>query len=188
VRFEKVVSMGKDASGRFVVETDKNIAITVEADWVVEAIGQAKEAFWSEVSGEGIFYAGDIAGGKCSVIDAMASGRKTAIEVDEQIRGRKVKNYTALDPERLTVAPVEQKLFPYNFRKTLRPQTPVQAPETRIHNFDEVEGVFTDIEAYTEADSCLGCGYEVVDPEKCLNCGICRKLCPKGDVIQFVAK
>ena len=188
VRFEKVKSMGKDAAGKFTVETDSEDVITVAADWVVEAIGQGKESFWNEVDAEGIFYAGDIAGGKCSVIDAMASGRKTAIEVDERIRGRKVKNYTAEEPERLVVAPVGEKLFPYNFRKTIRPETPVLLPDERVRSFAEVEGVFSDLEAFVETDSCLGCGYEVVDPEKCLNCGLCQKLCPKGDVIRFVAK
>ena len=122
------------------------------------------------------------------MIDALASGRNVAIEVDEQLRGRKVKNYTALDPERLVVAPVEQKLFPYNFRKTMRPSTPVADVDDRVRNFREVEGVFTDEEAYAEVDSCLGCGYEKVDPEKCLSCGMCQKQCPKGDVISFVAK
>lgn len=188
VRFEKVTSMGKDEAGRFQIKTNPEDVLQVPADWVVEAIGQAKEAFWQEVGGDGIFFAGDIAGGKCSVIDALASGRNVAIEVDEQLRGRKVKNYTALDPERLVVAPVEQKLFPYNFRKTMRPSTPVADVDDRVRNFREVEGVFTDEEAYAEVDSCLGCGYEKVDPEKCLSCGICQKLCPKGDVISFIAK
>jgi len=188
VRFEKVTSMGKDEAGRFQIKTNPEDVLQVPADWVVEAIGQAKEAFWQEVGGDGIFFAGDIAGGKCSVIDALASGRNVAIEVDEQLRGRKVKNYTALDPERLVVAPVEQKLFPYNFRKTMRPSTPVADADDRVRNFREVEGVFTDEEAYAEVDSCLGCGYEKVDPEKCLSCGICQKLCPKGDVISFIAK
>ena len=60
--------------------------------------------------------------------------------------------------------------------------------DDRVRNFREVEGVFTDEEAYAEVDSCLGCGYEKVDPEKCLSCGICQNLCPKGDVISFIAK
>lgn len=188
VRFEKVRSMGKDDNGKFTVVTDPEQSISIPADWVVEAIGQSKESFWSQVHGDGIFYAGDFAGGKCSVIDAMASGRNIAIEVDEKLRGRQIKNYTALDPERLVVAPVGEKLFPYNFRKTLRPETPIVKPEDRKRNFAEVEGVFTDTEAFTEVDSCLGCGYEVVDPDKCLNCGLCQKLCPKGGVIRFVAK
>lgn len=188
VRFEKVRSMGKDASGRFTVETDPGESLSIPADWVVEAIGQSKEAVWNEVAGDGIFFTGDIAGGKCSVIDALASGRNTAIEVDEKLRGRQVKHYTALDPERLIVAPVEEKLFPYNFRKTLRPSTPMQNVQERIRNNYEVEGVFTDDEAFVEVDSCLGCGYEKVDPEKCMGCGMCQKLCPKGDVIQFKAK
>ena len=188
VRFEKVKSMGKDAEGKFVVETDSSDVCSIPADWVIEAIGQARESFWNEVSAEGIFFAGDIAGGPCSVIDAMASGRRAAIEVDEKLQGRQVKNYTALDPERLAVAPVGEKLFPYNFRKTLRPETPVFDVNARVGNFEEVEGVFSDAEAFVEVDSCLGCGYEVVDPEKCLNCGLCQKLCPKGGVIKYIAK
>lgn len=188
IKFAKVSSMGRDASGKFTVETDPEDTITVPCDWAVEAIGQTREVMWDEVGGDGIFFAGDIHANQCSVVDAMASGRAVAIEVDEKLRGRAVKHATALDPERLVAAPVEEKLFPYNFRKIMRPGTPMADAQQRVKSFDEAEGVFTDEEAHRESDCCLGCGYESVDPTKCLGCGVCQKLCPKGDVITFVAK
>jgi NAD-dependent dihydropyrimidine dehydrogenase PreA subunit len=57
-----------------------------------------------------------------------------------------------------------------------------------VQSFDEVEGIFDDGEIRQEVLSCLGCGYEAVDPEECIACGMCQKLCPKGDVITMVAK
>ena len=124
---------------------------------------------------------------KCSVVDAMLSGKKVAYEVDTALRGRKLK-IAEQGTERLKPAPVSEKLFPYNFRRTLRPDTLMVDAQTRVNNFDEVEGVFTDKEAYVESDACLGCGYSGVDPEKCLGCGLCQQLCPKGGVITMIAK
>lgn len=187
VKFEKVTSMGKDETGKFVVETDPNDVMEVPCEWVVQAIGQCRDDMWENIREDGIFYAGDYSGNKCSVVDAMASGKKTAYEVDAQLRGRQLK-IEEQGTERLQPAPVNEKLFPYNFRKTLRPETPMADPDTRKHNFDDVEGTFTDKEAYIETDACLGCGYSGVDPEKCLGCGLCQQLCPKGAVITMTAK
>lgn len=188
VKFEKVLSMGKDETGKFIVKTDSSDTITIPCDWCVEAIGQCKDVCWNQLDEDGIFYAGDISSNKCSVVDAMASGRQTAIEVDSKLRGRMQKTEATASNERLAEAPVGEKLFPYNFRKIMRPEAPLVSAAERMQNFKEVEGVFTDEEAYRESDCCLGCGYEAVDPEKCLGCGICQKLCPKGDVITLTAK
>jgi NADPH-dependent glutamate synthase beta subunit-like oxidoreductase len=188
VTFEKVVSMGRDENGAFKVTTNKEDSITVECEWCVEAIGQSRDVFWDTIKEDGVFFAGDISSNDCSVVDAMASGRKIAFEVDAALRGRALRDPVSEKNERLVAAPVEEKLFPYNFRKIIRPETPLAPANERIHNYAEVEGVFTDEEAYIESDCCLGCGYEVVDFEKCLGCGICLKLCPKGNVITLIAK
>lgn len=179
--------MGKDENGKFVIETDSNNVLEVPCDWVVQAIGQSHDSMWDDIKEEGIYYAGDMSSNKCSVVDAMASGKQVAYEVDSALRGRTLK-VSENGTDRLKAAPVNEKLFPYNFRKTLRPETPMVDPQIRIQNFDEVEDAFTDKEAYIEADSCLGCGYSGVDIEKCLGCGLCQQLCPKGDVITMVAK
>ena len=188
VDFEKVLSCGKDAEGKFIVETDPEDTIHVDCDWAVVAIGQSKDNFWSDVSEKGVFFAGDISSNKCSVIDAMASGRKAALDVDAALQGRALKDPVADKDTRLHLAPVLEKLFPYNFRKTVKPEVAKLSLDERLTTFKEVEGVFTDKEAYLEADRCLNCGYEFVDIEKCIGCGICRKLCPKGDVISMVPK
>lgn len=187
VKFEKVSSMGKDETGKFIIDTDANDVLEVPCEWVVQAIGQSRDDMWKDIEEDGVFYTGDYSSNKCSVVDAMASGKKTAYEVDARLRGRQLK-FEEQGTDRLQPAPVSEKLFPYNFRKTLRPVTPMVDPEIRRNNFEDVEETFTDKEAYIETDACLGCGYSGVDEEKCLGCGLCQQLCPKGGVITMVAK
>ncbi len=187
VKFAKVNNFAKDENGKISFTTDENDVIEIKADWVVEAIGQTADDFWAEFRDEkDVFFVGDIASNKCSVVDAMASGREAAIRIDAGLRGREVK--TDMQKQKLHLAPVMEKIFPYNRRKTMRPETPMERVDTRIEGFAEVEGVFTKEQVRQEALSCMSCGYEVVDPEKCIACGMCQKLCPKGDVITLVAK
>jgi NADPH-dependent glutamate synthase beta subunit-like oxidoreductase len=188
IKFARVSSFTKDENGKISFTVDESSTIEIEADWVVEAIGQGRETFWDAVKEDGVFFAGDVASNKCSVVDAMASGRQTAFAVDAALRGRALRDPAAEKAERLVAAPVGEKLFPYNFRKLMRPATPMVPAAERIKNFADVEGTFTDEEAFIESDCCLGCGYEVVDETKCLGCELCVRLCPKGDVITMVAK
>ena len=188
VTFEKVTSMGKDETGKFVIHTNAEDTLTIDCEWVVQAIGQSRDAFWDDIEEAGVYYAGDVHSNKCSVVDAMASGRAIAYQIDEELRGRALKANVKQGTERLRPAPVNEKLFPYNFRKVLRPETPMVDSSVRVKNFNEVEKVFTDEEAFIETDCCLGCGYSGVDSEKCLGCGLCQRLCPKGDVITMIVK
>ena len=110
----------RDAEGRFVVERDEKDTITLKADWVVEAIGQSPDMNWKSVEGADIFFAGDISSNKCSVVDAMASGRDTAIAVDAALRGREVKN--PMDGNILHTADINERIYPYNRIKNIRPE------------------------------------------------------------------
>ena len=186
VKFAKVKSMGKNDEGNFEVVIDSDNTIEIKADWVVVSIGQSADAWWKDQKDDNIFFAGDIASNKCSVVDAMAIGRKTAIEVDAAIQGRRVKN--PMDEHELVMADVMEKIFPYNRRKTVRPKTPMLDAAARVNNFDEVEGTYNDYEINQEVLSCLRCGYEVVDQEKCIACGMCQVHCPMGNVITMVVK
>jgi NADPH-dependent glutamate synthase beta subunit-like oxidoreductase/NAD-dependent dihydropyrimidine dehydrogenase PreA subunit len=186
VQFARVKNFRKDENGKISFDLDEKDTMELKADWVVEAIGQAPDTLWKNQSEPDIFFAGDIAGGNCSVVDAMASGRKTAVAVDAALRGRSLKDPMAA--HELNLAPVMEKIFPYNRRKTTRPGTPLLDAAQRTQSFAEVEGCLDDGQIRQEVVSCLGCGYEVVDPEECIACGMCQKLCPKGDVITLVAK
>lgn len=187
VKFAKVVDFKKDETGKISFATDADDTMELKADWVVEAVGQKADSLWQEYQDEkDIFFAGDAAGGKCSVIDAMASGRDAARQIDMSLRGRVVKE--SVIEHTLNTAPVMEKIFPYNRRKNIRPEIPVLKPAERTSNFQETEGVMTPEQVREETLSCLQCRYEAVDPEKCIACGMCQKLCPKGDVITMVAK
>lgn len=187
ITFGKVKNFKKDENGRISFEIDKNSTKEIKADWAVIATGQAADGIWKEYEKESdIFYAGDVNSTKCSVVDAMANGRNTAIAVDAALRGREAKH--PMDDHALALAPVMEKIFPYNRRKVVRPEVPLLDPAERVHSFDEVEGILNDEELRQEVLSCLGCGYEAVDEEKCVACGLCQKLCPKGDVITLVTK
>jgi len=187
VKFAKVISCAKDENGKINFTTDEADILEVKADWVVQAIGQSADEMWHDYKeAKDVFFAGDIASSQCSVVDAMASGRQAAIDVDALLRGRQVKNDLA--SHHLELAPVMQRMYPYNRRKVVRPTVSTLAPEERINSFDEVEGVLSKEQLMTETVSCLSCGYEVVNSEDCIACGICQKLCPKGDVITMMPK
>ena len=186
VDFAKVTSFEKDENGKISFTTDDENIVHIPAQFVIVAIGQYADPIFPAADGESVFWAGDIAGGACSVIDALASGRKAAFDVDAAIQGRTVKQ--AEIGHELVAAPKEEKIYPCNRRKTRRHERPMQDPASRLANFDDVELTYTAKQVYQEELRCLGCGYSLIDQNKCIGCGVCQKLCPKGDVISMVKK
>ena len=186
VTFARVTDFAKDAAGKISFKTDASNPVSLKADWAIVAIGQYSDSIFPEADGKTVFYAGDISKSACSVIDAMASARKVAYEVDAVLRGRKVKD--AQLEHTISAAPLEEKFYPFNRRRTDRNEIPELPVEERIHTFDEVEQAFTAQQAEQETQRCLGCGYEIVDADKCIGCGLCQKLCPNGSVITMIAK
>ena len=182
----KVTNFKKDESGKISFETDDNQLVHLDAQFIVVAIGQYADPIFPAADGERVFYAGDIAGGACSVIDALASGRKAAFDVDAAIQQRALRN--AEIGHRLVAGPMEEKIYPCNRRKTRRHERPMQPVEERLQNFDDVEITYTAKQVNQEELRCLGCGYALINPEKCIGCGVCQKLCPQGDVISMVRK
>mgnify|MGYP000012617879 FL=1 len=80
-----------------------------------------------------------------------------------------------------------QKIYPATRLKIKRPDMPMVDPQERITNFDEVETEYTQEVIDTEVLRCLQCGYQEVDTDKCIGCGVCQTVCPKGDVITMVS-
>ena len=186
IDFAKVVDYKKDDRGKITFNTDNSDTIHLSASFAIVAIGQYADNIFPEADGESVFYAGDIAGGPQSVIDAIASGRKAAFDVDSAIQQRTLRQSTI--GHELVMAPKEEKIFPCNRRKTIRHKRPMQDASLRIQNFDDVEFTYTDRQFHEETLRCLGCGYAEINADKCIGCGICQKLCPEGDVITTVKR
>ena len=186
IDFAKVVDYKKDDRGKITFNTDNSDTIHLSASFAIVAIGQYADNIFPEADGESVFYAGDIAGGPQSVIDAIASGRKAAFDVDSAIQQRTLRQSTI--GHELVMAPKEEKIFPCNRRKTIRHKRPMQDASLRIQNFDDVEFTYTDRQFHEETLRCLGCGYAEINADKCIGCGICQKLCPEGDVITMVKR
>lgn len=156
---------------------------TLPANFIITAIGQKGDFEWEKQ--DKVYFAGDAAIHKCSVIDAMASGRKAALDIDNELSGRV---YSEYEVERTVEAgDLAYKVYPAVRKKLLFGKPVMQSPEERLKNFDLVEKTFTDEQAMLETYRCLSCGYREVDATVCIGCGVCVKVCPKGDVIALVA-
>lgn len=155
---------------------------TLPASKIIFAIGQNPDLEWPE--NDKVVFAGDIARGACSVIHAMASGRKAAIQIDNALRGRDYFDYE-VDRE-VEPGDIRYRIYPAVRRKLNFEKPDVLPIEERKSTLGLMEKTLTDSVAQLETYRCLECGYHDIDTEKCIGCGVCSKVCPKGDVITMV--
>jgi len=113
----------------------------------------------SQTNIEGVFAAGDAVTGSKSVIQAVVSARRAAINIDAYVMGTEKEaaesrfNFTrgkAFDD-------VDLKNFE-GINIKLREKMPERPPETAIQDFDEVKLGYNEKMARREADRCLSCG------------------------------
>ncbi|MGI6560797.1 MAG: FAD-dependent oxidoreductase [Saccharofermentanales bacterium] len=153
--------------------------MVLSADFAIIATGQRAEPQY--ITGDNIILAGDIVNDTPSVIDAMGSGHDAAIQIDKELRGREWKEYE-LEREMQSGDP-KYRIYPAVRLKKAFPE--IRKIKDRS-GFDMVEQLMSDEEALLETWRCLECGYREVDIEKCIGCGVCMRVCPKGDVITMV--
>ncbi|MFX1521202.1 MAG: FAD-dependent oxidoreductase [Promethearchaeota archaeon] len=163
---------------------------TLEADTVIFAIGQVPEVFDSGVikiskkgtitadsetfmiGTDGVFVAGDCYSGVASIIDAIASGQKSASKIHRYLQGDVLR--TRPMPEMLAT---EIKVdIPSNTEKKERQVMPVLSASERVSNFKEVSLGFSEEDAIAEAERCLNCAGH-----------LCKDVCPYS-APQFVEK
>jgi len=182
------------ATGRFSPLYDEEVTRTIACDRIVFAIGQAiewgsllegsKVAFhhgnYPEADGltfqtaePSIFVGGDVYTGPKFVIDAIAEGHYAAESLHRFVHenasmriGRDTHDYQPFNKDDLSFGSYD----------TFKRQEAAYAPEG-ADRFRDVSGTLTAEQVEKECSRCLGCGASVVDPNKCIGCGICTTRC-----------
>ena len=186
----------RNAEGKFAPVYDESETITVPCANVLVAIGQRSDygavlAGTAAETADGrlvdhdkltfqtaeadIFVGGDCATGPMYTIDAIASGREGAVSIHRFVNvgqtltiHRNTREFKELDKTNV-VFPVE------SIKKPARNEPAIDKAKTLTMCDDRV--TFTEEQIKSEASRCLSCGRSVVDPNKCIGCGICTTKC-----------
>ena len=171
VDFMNVKSFTFDENRRAIIEKEEGSEHHIDADTVIFATGQRPDL--TEEAGltlgransivvkenslatetEGIFAAGDVVYGTKSVIQAIASGRDAAVEIDKYLGGDGDISETLAPEQHADPCIGKVEGFGYQERKG----TKVVASEERKDNFDMVDYGICDSEICGEASRCLQC-------------------------------
>ena len=185
-----------DAQGRFSPEYDEKQTITVPCKHVIFSVGQAIE--WGnmldnldlkrrpnggaladkltyQTSEPDIFVGGDVYTGPKFAIDAIAAGREGAISLHRYVHenctltiGRNRRDFVELDKNNISVDNYD----------TSKRQIPAKADEkAQAATFRDLSHSLTEEQVKAETSRCLSCGASVVDPNKCIGCGVCTTKC-----------
>lgn len=184
--------------GRFAPEYNDEDCRQVECSTVVMAIGQAidwgqlldgsavelrpngtavADAATFQTAQPDVFVGGDAFTGPQFVIDAIAAGHEAAVSLHRFAQkgssltlGRNPRHYVELDKQRALINPG-------SYDEAGR-QAPPCAPVASVrHNWEDPRGVLTEQQVAAECARCLSCGAAVVDPNKCIGCGLCTTRC-----------
>ncbi|MFA7111640.1 MAG: FAD-dependent oxidoreductase, partial [Bacilli bacterium] len=183
---------------------DENETIKVEADQIVFAIGQAiewgkllegsKVTYWHgnypiadkltyQTADPDIFVGGDVYTGPKFVIDAIAAGHYVADSLARHVR-------PSADPKialnRHNFTPLNKEDISYPSYDTIgRQEEGINSKIDGKHSFHDNRLTLTEEQVKKETGRCLSCGASVVDPHKCIGCGICTTRC-EFDAIHLV--
>ncbi|MFX1344816.1 MAG: FAD-dependent oxidoreductase [Promethearchaeota archaeon] len=168
-----------DGEAHFDVVSDEEH--TLEADTVIFAIGQVPEVNNSGIiktskmgtitadpetfmiETEGVFVAGDCFSGVASIIDAIASGQKSASKIHRYLQGDilRVRPIPEIPATEIKVD------IPSDIEKKDRQPMPLLSASERVNNFKEVALGFSEEAAIAEAERCLNCAGH-----------LCKDVCP----------
>ena len=194
IRFRKCLSV-RNAEGRFAPTFDDNTNEEVPCDMVLYCIGQKVD--WKglltgtavELNPNGtakadpvtyqtaepdIFVGGDVYTGQKFAIDAIAAGKQGAVSLHRWVQdatltiGRDKREFIELDKNNLLLEEA-------SYDNT--PRQRIGYNETLRKTFKDGRVAFTEEQVKAETARCLGCGASVVDPNKCIGCGICTTRC-----------
>ena len=194
IRFRKCLSV-RNAEGRFAPTFDDNTTEEVPCDMVLYCIGQKVD--WKDLltgtavelnpngtakadpvtyqtAAPDIFVGGDAYTGQKFAIDAIAAGKQGAVSLHRWVQdatltiGRDKREFIELDKNNLLLEEA-------SYDNT--PRQRIGYNETLRKTFKDGRVAFTEEQVKAETARCLGCGASVVDPNKCIGCGICTTRC-----------
>ena len=194
VSFVKCLKV-RDENGRFAPVYNENTVQVAPCTTVLLCIGQKAE--WRELlSGTAvefdpngtakadpvtyqtaeadIFVGGDAFTGQKFAIDAIAAGKQGAVSLHRFVQGatltigRDRRQFIELDKKSALIA-VD------SYDNT--PRQRVGYNEALRNTFRDERVAFTAQQVRAETARCLGCGASIVDPNKCIGCGVCTTKC-----------
>ena len=185
-----------DAQGRFSPEYDENDTVTVPCRHVIFSVGQVID--WGhmldnlhvelrpnggalankltyQTSEPDIFVGGDVYTGPKFAIDAIAAGREGAVSLHRYVHenctltiGRNRRDFIELDKENIKVE---------TYDSSSRQIPPKADVKEQAKTFRDLSQSLSEEQVKKETSRCLSCGASVVDPNKCIGCGICTTKC-----------
>ena len=193
--FKRCVSVW-DEAGRFHPTYDENDTQTVACSRVFLSIGQSilwggllagskvelgrgngavADALTYQTAEPDIFVGGDVYTGPKFAIDAIAAGKQGAISIHRFVQpntsltiGRNRNDFIELDKNNIVVEQYDNSSR----------QTPGMDPSIdHKTSFRDAKLTFTEEQVKAETARCLGCGASIVDPNKCIGCGLCTTKC-----------
>ncbi len=195
VIFKKCVHVF-DEQGRFSPVYEEENTMTIPCRYVIFSVGQTVQ--WGDLSDQlhvelrpngtafankltyqtsepDIFVGGDVYTGPSFAIDAIAAGREGAISLHRYVHehctltiGRNRRDFIELDKENITVD---------TYDSSKRQIPPKADTKKQAVSFRDLSDSFTEEQVKKEASRCLACGASVVDPNKCIGCGVCTTKC-----------
>ena len=186
----------QDENGRFAPEYDENDTVNVPCRHIIFSVGQAID--WGhmldgmhlelrpngtaianrltyQTSVPDIFVGGDVYTGPKFAIDAIAAGREGAVSLHRYVHehctltiGRNRRDFIELDKDNIRVDA-------YDSSKRQIPEKPEEKDQAAT--FRDLSFTLTEEQVKKETSRCLSCGASVVDPNKCIGCGVCTTKC-----------
>jgi NADPH-dependent glutamate synthase beta subunit-like oxidoreductase len=195
ISFRRCLSV-KNSEGRFAPKFDENDVRTEECTTILFCIGQKvdwkdllqdtavtftkrgfaeADSFTYQTAEKDIFVGGDCYTGQKFVIDAIAAGKEAAMSLHRFVQpnsdltvGRNRRDFHELDKSN------------YRYNEETFDNTPRQRigyNDALRRTFKDARIAFTEEQVKKETARCLSCGQSVVDPNKCIGCGVCTTKC-----------
>ena len=191
ISFKKCLSVF-DADHKFSPKYDEAQTIELEADMVIFAIGQTVElgglfngsnvgfhrgvypvadTLTLQTAQEDIFVGGDLLTGPKFAIDAIATGKEAAESLHRFVQhghmtiGRNRRDFIEIDKDNIVVESYDNS------------SRQVEGTSSAAKPFEEYHMTLTEEQVKIETSRCLACGASVVDPNRCIGCGLCTTKC-----------